>query len=83
MLATKVRGPMGPARTRSACRGSTSSRRLDASLKRLGTDYIDLYQIHRSDGLTNIEDTLRALDDPGARRQGPLHRLLEPARPGS
>ena len=35
----------------------------EASLKRLGTDYIDLYQIHRFDALTNIEDTLRALDD--------------------
>jgi aryl-alcohol dehydrogenase-like predicted oxidoreductase len=36
---------------------------LDASLTRLGTDYVDLYQIHRFDTLTNIEDTLRALDD--------------------
>jgi aryl-alcohol dehydrogenase-like predicted oxidoreductase len=36
---------------------------IDDSLRRLGTDYIDLYQIHRFDPLTNIEDTLRALDD--------------------
>ena len=50
-------------RTRSACRGCTSSQAVEASLKRLGTDYIDLYQIHRFDPLTNIEDTLRALDD--------------------
>jgi aryl-alcohol dehydrogenase-like predicted oxidoreductase len=35
----------------------------EASLKRLGTDFIDLYQIHRFDPLTNIEDTIRALDD--------------------
>jgi aryl-alcohol dehydrogenase (NADP+) len=36
---------------------------VDASLKRLGTDYIDLYQIHRWDRSTPIEETMRALDD--------------------
>jgi aryl-alcohol dehydrogenase (NADP+) len=36
---------------------------IDASLKRLGTDYVDLYQIHRYDPETPIEETLRALDD--------------------
>ena len=36
---------------------------IDASLKRLGTDYVDLYQIHRYDAETPIEETLRALDD--------------------
>ena len=36
---------------------------LDGSLKRLGTDYIDLYQIHRQDPNTPIDETLRALDD--------------------
>ena len=35
----------------------------EASLRRLGTDWIDIYQIHRSDPLTCIEETLRALDD--------------------
>jgi aryl-alcohol dehydrogenase (NADP+) len=36
---------------------------IDASLRRLGTDYVDLYQIHRFDYETPIEETLRALDD--------------------
>ena len=36
---------------------------VDASLKRLGTDYIDLYQMHRPDPATPIEETLRVLDD--------------------
>src|SRR5438876_11942324 len=36
---------------------------VDASLRRLGTDYIDLYQIHRWDPTTPLEETLRALDD--------------------
>jgi len=36
---------------------------IDASLRRLGTDYVDLYQIHRYDAETPIEETLRALDD--------------------
>src|SRR5437870_10686366 len=36
---------------------------IDNSLRRLGTDYVDLYQIHRFDASTPIEETLRALDD--------------------
>lgn len=38
-------------------------RALDASLKRLGTDYVDVYFVHMFDGFTPIEETLRALDD--------------------
>ena len=36
---------------------------LDASLKRIGTDYIDLYWVHAWDGMTPLEETMRALDD--------------------
>src|SRR5262249_19876894 len=36
---------------------------MDASLRRLGTDYVDLYQVHRWDPATPIDETLRALDD--------------------
>ena len=48
---------------RAACRASTSSTPSTRSLRRLGTDYVDLYQIHRFDSDTPIEETLEALHD--------------------
>jgi aryl-alcohol dehydrogenase-like predicted oxidoreductase len=63
VLATKVRGRMGPGPNDVGLSRLHIIDALDASLKRLGTDYVDLYQIHRFDPLTNIEDTLRAMDD--------------------
>ena len=63
VLATKGYMRMGPGRNAvGASRGHIIDA-VDASLKRLGTDYIDLYQIHQSDVMTPIEETLRALDD--------------------
>ena len=53
---------------------------IDASLRRLGTDYVDLYQIHRWDYGTPIEETLEALHDVVKVRQGPLPRRLVDVR---
>ena len=63
VLATKVRGRMGQGPNQVGLSRVHIINSVEASLKRLGTDYIDLYQIHRYDWLTNIEDTLRTLDD--------------------
>jgi aryl-alcohol dehydrogenase-like predicted oxidoreductase len=63
VLATKVRGRMSPGANDVGLSRLHIMREVEASLKRLDTDYIDLYQIHRADPVTNIEDTLRALDD--------------------
>ena len=63
VLATKAFGVVGTGpNDRGASRGHIMDA-VKASLKRLGTDYIDLYQIHGLDRITPIEETMRALDD--------------------
>jgi aryl-alcohol dehydrogenase-like predicted oxidoreductase len=62
VIATKVYGRTGPGRNDvGASRGHIMDA-IDASLRRLQTDYIDLYQVHGNDAITPIEETLRALD---------------------
>ncbi len=63
VIATKVFGQMGPGpNDRGASRGHIMDS-VKASLDRLQTDHIDLYQIHGNDAVTPVEETLRALDD--------------------
>lgn len=63
VLATKVRARMGVGPNQVGLSRLHIMRSVEDSLRRLGTDYIDLYQIHRSDDETAMDDTLRALDD--------------------
>jgi aryl-alcohol dehydrogenase-like predicted oxidoreductase len=63
VIATKVRGRMSPGANDVGLSRLHIMRAAEESLKRLGTDYIDLYQIHRSDPETDIEETLAALTD--------------------
>ena len=49
---------------------------IDGSLRRLGTDYVDLYQAHRYDHETPLEETMEAFADVVRVRQGALHRRL-------
>ena len=76
MLATKVHGRMRPGPNGAGLSRKAILHEIDASLRRLGTDYVDLYQIHRWDH----DDADRGDDGGAARRregrQGPLHRRL-------
>lgn len=63
VIATKVYFPMSEGPNAIGLSRKSIMREVDASLRRLGTDYIDLYQIHRFDYRTPMEETLRALHD--------------------
>jgi aryl-alcohol dehydrogenase-like predicted oxidoreductase len=63
VIATKVNQPMGPGPNQRGLSRKHIMNSIDASLKRLGTDYVDLYQVHRWDYETPIEETLEALHD--------------------
>jgi aryl-alcohol dehydrogenase-like predicted oxidoreductase len=63
VIATKVFNPMSDAPNDKGLSRKHIMSAIDASLKRLGTDYVDLYQIHRFDYETPIEETMEALHD--------------------
>ena len=62
LVATKVRMGMGPGPNDAGLSRHHILSGCEASLRRLGTDHIDLYQVHEWDGLTPLEETLEALD---------------------
>jgi 1-deoxyxylulose-5-phosphate synthase len=63
VIATKVRGRMRPGPNGEGLSRRNIMSEIDHSLRRLGTDYVDLYQIHRWDYTTPIEETMEALHD--------------------
>jgi aryl-alcohol dehydrogenase-like predicted oxidoreductase len=63
IIATKFSGPMGEGPLNRGASRHHIMNAVEASLRRLGTDYIDLYQQHGPDLSTPVEETLRALDD--------------------
>jgi 1-deoxyxylulose-5-phosphate synthase len=63
VVATKVYNPMGPTPNQRGLSRKHILAGIDASLRRLGMDYVDLYQIHRFDTETPIEETMEALHD--------------------
>jgi len=63
VLATKVYYPTGPGPNDRGLSRKHVLAAIDASLARLGTDYVDLYQVHRFDGQTPVEETMAALHD--------------------
>ncbi|MEU8295664.1 aldo/keto reductase [Micromonospora sp. NPDC048909] len=73
VLATKVHAPTGPGPNDAGWSRLHVMQALEASLRRLGTDHIDLYQLHNFDPLTPFEEVLAALDD--AVRQGKVRYI--------
>jgi aryl-alcohol dehydrogenase-like predicted oxidoreductase len=80
VLATKVHGEMGKGENERGNSRLWITREIENSLRRLGTDHIDLYQIHRPEADTDIEETLGALTD--LQRQGKIRYFGSSTFPG-
>jgi aryl-alcohol dehydrogenase-like predicted oxidoreductase len=80
VLATKVHGEMGRGQNERGNSRVWIAREVDNSLRRLGTDHIDLYQIHRPEAETDVEETLGALTD--LQRQGKIRYFGSSTFPG-
>jgi aryl-alcohol dehydrogenase-like predicted oxidoreductase len=80
VLASKVHGEMGPGQNDRGNSRLWITTEVENSLRRLGTDHIDLYQIHRPDAETDIEETLGALTD--LQRQGKIRYFGSSTFPG-
>jgi aryl-alcohol dehydrogenase-like predicted oxidoreductase len=80
VLATKVHGEMGPGQNERGNSRVWIAREVENSLRRLGTDHIDLYQIHRPEPDIDVEETLGALTD--LQRQGKIRYFGSSTFPG-
>ena len=81
-MATKARFPMGEGPNDAGLSRHHLIRACEASLRRLETDHIDLYQVHEWDGQTPLEETLAALEHLVRERQGPLRRAARTSPAG-
>jgi aryl-alcohol dehydrogenase-like predicted oxidoreductase len=81
VLATKIHGPMGDDPNQRGNSRRWIAKEVEASLRRLGTDWIDLYQIHRPEQDTDIDETLGALTD--LVRQGKVRYIGSSTFPAS
>ena len=77
ILATKLANQIGDDPNRGGLSRRWVLQAADESLKRLGTDYIDIYYLHKEDHATPLEETVRAMGDLMRAGQDPLFRRLE------
>jgi aryl-alcohol dehydrogenase-like predicted oxidoreductase len=80
VIATKVFMPMTPGENGGGLSRKHILSAIDASLERLGMDYVDLYQIHRWDNRTPIEETMGALEQASCAPAGTVHRSQQHVR---